>query len=274
MGILDDAIREHLDLKRRLGAASDELERLEKEAFGPPEPTRRGRLPGRRSGDRGAGSGGNRRAAAPGGVRATVRRAAILGRPVDLRRAAPPPKHRSPRPRGRATAAADAPPVEPPAAEPGSEAVPAPDEVEREEPADAAASLEQAAQDLDLDLDLDEEIEEVSDLDVELAPEGRSEESEPGAAADRRGAGARDRGRAAGRVAADRRAPLRGRDRRGRGRRGRRAGPARPAETAPRKRTARAFSRRRPSSSARTPTTTSCGSSKANPKTSTSEEAD
>ena len=36
MGILDDAIREHLDLKRRLGADQDEIERLEGEAFGPP----------------------------------------------------------------------------------------------------------------------------------------------------------------------------------------------------------------------------------------------
>jgi hypothetical protein len=36
MGILDEAIREHLDLKRRLGAGEDELQRLEDEAFGPP----------------------------------------------------------------------------------------------------------------------------------------------------------------------------------------------------------------------------------------------
>jgi hypothetical protein len=36
MGILDDAIREHLELKRQSGADGDDLERLEKEAFGPP----------------------------------------------------------------------------------------------------------------------------------------------------------------------------------------------------------------------------------------------
>ena len=36
MGILDDAIREHLELKRQHGAGSDDLDRLEKEAFGPP----------------------------------------------------------------------------------------------------------------------------------------------------------------------------------------------------------------------------------------------
>lgn len=43
MGTLDDAIREHLDLKRRSGAADDEVTRLENEAFGaarrePPQP--------------------------------------------------------------------------------------------------------------------------------------------------------------------------------------------------------------------------------------------
>jgi hypothetical protein len=43
MGTLDDAIREHLELKRRTGAAEDEVQRLESEAFGsarrePPAP--------------------------------------------------------------------------------------------------------------------------------------------------------------------------------------------------------------------------------------------
>ena len=35
MGLLDDAIREHLDLKRRRGADPAELERAEREALGP-----------------------------------------------------------------------------------------------------------------------------------------------------------------------------------------------------------------------------------------------
>ncbi|MGB0121108.1 MAG: hypothetical protein WBP55_09180, partial [Solirubrobacterales bacterium] len=35
MGILDDAIREHLELKRQHGAEESELEGLESEAFGP-----------------------------------------------------------------------------------------------------------------------------------------------------------------------------------------------------------------------------------------------
>jgi hypothetical protein len=37
MGILDEAIREHLELKRQHGAADDELKQLEDEAFGPAE---------------------------------------------------------------------------------------------------------------------------------------------------------------------------------------------------------------------------------------------
>jgi hypothetical protein len=35
MGLLDDAIREHLELKRRHGASEDEVERKAAEAFGP-----------------------------------------------------------------------------------------------------------------------------------------------------------------------------------------------------------------------------------------------
>lgn len=37
MGILDEAIKEHLELKRQHGAADDELQKLEDEAFGPAE---------------------------------------------------------------------------------------------------------------------------------------------------------------------------------------------------------------------------------------------
>src|SRR5687768_13435120 len=36
MGMLDDAIREHLELKKRSGAPEEEVLRLESEAFGPP----------------------------------------------------------------------------------------------------------------------------------------------------------------------------------------------------------------------------------------------
>src|SRR5215212_2000538 len=37
MGLLDDAIREHLELKRRRGADAEEVSRLEQEALGPPQ---------------------------------------------------------------------------------------------------------------------------------------------------------------------------------------------------------------------------------------------
>ncbi len=37
MGILDEAIREHLELKRQHGADGSELKQLEDDAFGPPE---------------------------------------------------------------------------------------------------------------------------------------------------------------------------------------------------------------------------------------------
>jgi hypothetical protein len=38
MGILDDAIREHLELKRRLGTPEEEVQQKETEAFGPMGP--------------------------------------------------------------------------------------------------------------------------------------------------------------------------------------------------------------------------------------------
>ena len=41
MGILDEAIREHLELKRPHGADDSELKKLEDEAFGPPQRGRR-----------------------------------------------------------------------------------------------------------------------------------------------------------------------------------------------------------------------------------------
>ena len=37
MGLLDDAIKEHLELKRRRGADTEEVARLEQEALGPPQ---------------------------------------------------------------------------------------------------------------------------------------------------------------------------------------------------------------------------------------------
>ena len=47
MGILDDAIRQHLDLKRQRGATESELKQLEDEAFGPPSRPGEPDFPGR-----------------------------------------------------------------------------------------------------------------------------------------------------------------------------------------------------------------------------------
>ena len=56
MGILDDAIREHLNLKRRQGAEEDELQRLEDEAFGPPSRPGDPDFPGSADADTAAGA--------------------------------------------------------------------------------------------------------------------------------------------------------------------------------------------------------------------------
>jgi hypothetical protein len=58
MGILDDAIRQHLDLKRQRGATESELKELEDEAFGPPTRPGEPDFPGEDSHDQnGNGSG-------------------------------------------------------------------------------------------------------------------------------------------------------------------------------------------------------------------------
>jgi hypothetical protein len=46
MGLLDDAIKEHLELKRKRGADAEEVARLEQEALGPPQ---RGEFAGARA---------------------------------------------------------------------------------------------------------------------------------------------------------------------------------------------------------------------------------
>jgi hypothetical protein len=51
MGILDDAIRQHLDLKRQRGATESELKELEDEAFGPPSRPGEPDFPGSESHD-------------------------------------------------------------------------------------------------------------------------------------------------------------------------------------------------------------------------------
>jgi hypothetical protein len=55
MGLLDDAIREHLDLKRRRGADPAEVERAEREALGPVRRDREGPVASESDDDRMAG---------------------------------------------------------------------------------------------------------------------------------------------------------------------------------------------------------------------------
>ena len=50
MGTLDEAIRQHLELKRRRGATDSELQRLEDEAFGPPSRPGEPDFPGQEGG--------------------------------------------------------------------------------------------------------------------------------------------------------------------------------------------------------------------------------
>ena len=96
MSILDDAIREHLELKRAHGADDAELKKLEDEAFGPPErpdePDPFAEAPTEfLDGSRGRGRGGSRR------TRRAQRRAPNI---ADLQEAPPSRRRRSP-PRSR-----------------------------------------------------------------------------------------------------------------------------------------------------------------------------
>ena len=156
MGILDDAIREHLDLKRRQGVDQDELQRLEDEAFGPPsrpgDPDFAGGAP---AGEGGPGDGEGPEASA-------TEAPAFVDHELE---GAPEP----------ATA-------EEATAEPQAEAAEAPSEEALALPGeptvehDTLGEDEEAQEmDLDIDLDINEEIEDVGELDLE---EGEVEEAE------------------------------------------------------------------------------------------------
>ena len=84
MGLLDDAIREHLDLKRRRGADPSEVERAEREALGP---VRRNPTPAEL-----AEAGG--RGARPTAPPPTTRRARRAGRTIPCRSRPPTPASR------------------------------------------------------------------------------------------------------------------------------------------------------------------------------------
>jgi hypothetical protein len=158
MGILDEAIREHLDLKRRQGAGEDELSRLEDEAFGPPS---RPGDPDFPEADAEAATGEEAQAAPEA---ATPAEAPSEEAPVVPEAAEP------------AAPAAEPEPAEGEAAEPAPAAPPT-----EETPGSAfydAEAEEDEELDLDIDLDIDEEIERVGGLDVGDEPPAAADEGE------------------------------------------------------------------------------------------------
>ena len=159
MGILDDAIREHLDLKRRLGGDQEEIARLEDEAFGPPTRPGDPEFPERPAGDADGSTsefaaaadapvapGPEEPSAGAGLFDATAEEAPAADAPPATAEAAIAPE------------ADAAPPAAPeaPAAEPEPAQAPAPVSEPEAPAADAASDLE-----LDLDLDLEEAAGEV-----------------------------------------------------------------------------------------------------------------
>jgi hypothetical protein len=160
MGILDEAIREHLDLKRRQGAADDELKRLEDEAFGPPTRPGDPDFPDRESEEEAEGNGSG---TGDGEIATSEAR---------LEEGAPPIEEPAP-PAGEAedtepvgpTVPEEPPPVEPPPVEEPPAEEPPPVEA-RADPAteDQSAFYDQSQESGlelgDLDLELDEEVAE------------------------------------------------------------------------------------------------------------------
>lgn len=201
MGILDDAIRQHLDLKRHHGAEDSEVKRLEDEAFG--LPTRPGEPDFPESQEHAAVATEQRDEAEEPKPEVSAEAATTL---LDPESAAPPaetppeqappqapaPAEEAPEPEPEPPAmehptvddgpaepsdepAAEAPPAEPeaqPAAEPPAPEAAAPPAEEPSQAFDppseeASAFFDQAAAELDLDdldLDLEDEDEEIAEL--------------------------------------------------------------------------------------------------------------
>jgi hypothetical protein len=86
MGVLDDAIREHLDLKRQHGAAEDEIAREEAEALGPA----RRDTPAAAGGDEAGADAGETLVVTPV---ADVAPPPVAEPPVEEAEVAPPPVH-------------------------------------------------------------------------------------------------------------------------------------------------------------------------------------
>jgi hypothetical protein len=167
MGILDEAIRAHLDLKRRQGAADEELKRLEDEAFGPPTRPGEPDFPDREGEgeSQGNGSGG------PSGDVATAEPDEAAGAPPTEETGAPLTQSEAAAPRADETEPVgpttpeEPPPVEPPPVEepPAEEPPPVEGEVEPEAPDEPAFYDQSQESELelgDLELEFDEEVAE------------------------------------------------------------------------------------------------------------------
>jgi hypothetical protein len=185
MGILDEAIREHLDLKRLHGADDSDVKRLEDEAFGPP--TRPGEPDFPESQEQPAvddGTGGEGQGEPQAGEAGEAPEAATtLLKPEDA-----PPAVEEPKPEAEAAEAAPAPEApgavpEQPATEEAAEAPSTtPAEAEPEAP---GGLFDHEAAELNLDdLDLDLSDEGAEDLVTESGlVEAEDEEPEPEGAA-------------------------------------------------------------------------------------------
>jgi hypothetical protein len=157
MGILDEAIKEHLDLKRRQGAADDEIARLEDEAFGPPS----------RPGDPDF----PEQDAAPEQGTAEADQVAV--------EAEAPSEEMTAEPEYAEEAPSEEAPVAEAQAETTPEAQPQTEEGDRAGFYDAEAEEAEEDLDLDLELDIDSELENVGDLDVDEGPASPSGEDAP-----------------------------------------------------------------------------------------------
>jgi hypothetical protein len=155
MGILDEAIREHLDLKRRQGAAEDELSRLEDEAFGPPS----------RPGDPEFPEAGAD--AATGEEAQILPQAEVAEAPSEEAPVVPEAE------------APSAPPAEPEANEPEAAEPEVPAEGDAGSGFYNAEAEEEEDLDIDLDLDIEDEIERVGGLEVDEKPEAAASEEAP-----------------------------------------------------------------------------------------------
>ena len=143
MGILDDAIRQHLDLKRLHGAEDDEVQRLEDEAFGPPTRPGEPDFPESQEQPQVEGSSEPATGEAPSAAApATGEEATAL---LDREPAKEPAGEEAPEPAGEKT-------PEPAATAPAEPAAPAPDP-EATEPEGETAFFDQ---DLQQDLNLDD----------------------------------------------------------------------------------------------------------------------